>query len=222
MQTSKRAAVAVVALSLAGCSQSGADLGLPSLALPSIPSLPSASSILPSASSIMPSIGTSSGPRAPERISGNLYRIDASDRKIDDPTQRENYTLLRAAEGAKKLGATHFLVSGGAQAGDNRDARQSAAGQSTTLIRTFHVEAGSEPPTGALAVDEIIHFFGPNFGRGGEPANPPASMAAAAPSPPMPPAAAAPAAAAPARATPAPVVRDRGPVPPVPAPPGRG
>jgi len=143
------------------------------------PALPS----LPSASSLMPNFGGSSGSQRPERISGNLYRVYTNDRRLDDSVQRENYALLRAAEGAKEVGGTHFIVVNANQAGV--DVGSSTAGSSTsgTFIRVLSLEAGSQPPAGAIAANEIIHFFGPTFGRGQQ-AQPATTAAPAAPATP--------------------------------------
>jgi hypothetical protein len=133
--------------------------------------LPSASDIttgsilpaLPSAASLVPSLTTSTEPRKPERVSGNLYRIDASDRKFDDAIQRENYGLLRAAESAKDVGGTHFIVVANSEASDPSAPRTSGTSQPTGLIRVFRLDPDMTPPMGAISVNEIIHFFGPNF-----------------------------------------------------------
>ena len=116
--------------------------------------------LIPSAGSLVPSWGTSSRPRAPERISGNLYRVYAGDRQIEDPIQRENYALLRAAESTKQVGATHFVVVNAPEG-----LPQQPTPPSSALIRVLQLETGAEPPVGAIAADEIIHFFGPAFGR---------------------------------------------------------
>ncbi len=125
---------------------------------------------LPSASSLVPSMSSTSGPRPAERVSGNLYRIDFSDRKIDDPIQRENYGLLRAAESAKSVGGSHFVVVNSSEGTALGQSRNPAASPGTSLIRVFRVDPDMMPPTGAISVNEIIHFFGPNFSRGPAPA----------------------------------------------------
>ncbi len=113
----------------------------------------------------LPALAPASGPRAPERISGNLYRVDASDKRIEDRVQRENYTLLRAAESARQLGASHFIVVDAAPSAGTRTIGNPDRGQSA-LIRVLELAQGAEPPMGAISADEIIHFFGPSFGRG--------------------------------------------------------
>lgn len=165
---------------LTGCGQSigpgssadsGSGSGSSDITTGSIlPSLPSASSLIPTASSLVPSWASGSKPQGPERISGNLYRIPPADTRWDDPIQRENYAMLLAAENAKQVGATHFIVvnakQGGALGGGIMALTQPAsAAQATTLIRVMTLERNAEPPMGALAADEIIHFFGPQFGR---------------------------------------------------------
>ena len=141
------------------------------VALSACAQLPSASDIstgsilpaLPSAASLGPSLTTSNGPRKPERVSGNLYRIDASDRKFDDTIQRENYGLLRAAESAKEVGGTHFIAVNSSEGAAPSQPGNAAASQSTSLIRVFRLDPDMTPPMGAISVNEIIHFFGPNF-----------------------------------------------------------
>jgi hypothetical protein len=131
----------------------------------SLPSLPSISSLLPS-SDALPSLSPSNEPRKPERIGTSLYRVVASDRRFDDDVQRENYALLRAAETTKEAGGTHFIVVNGGNhpAGSGSQGLGSAPALGT-LIRVLRLERGTEPPIGAVDADEIIHFFGPSFGR---------------------------------------------------------
>ena len=121
----------------------------------------------------LPSLLTfaAAGPAPAERISGNLFRVQADDRKIDDAVERENYTLLRAAETTKAHGGTHFvLVSAGDQASvgmpslktimsGNREAEFGA------YFRVLRIETDGTAPIGAMSASEIIHFFGPKFGR---------------------------------------------------------
>ena len=106
-----------------------------------------------------------------ERVSGNLFRIQADDRKIVDHIERENYTLLRAAETTVAQGGTHFvLVSAGDQSttglptlrmivSGNRDAEFGA------YFRILKIEPDTAAPIGAVSASEMIHFFGPKFGR---------------------------------------------------------
>lgn len=159
MTTWRRIAAGLVCAALAGCAQAPSlgDITTGSI----LPSLPSASSILPSQAALMPSLSANSLAKGPQRISGNLYRIDATDRRLDDPVHRENYALLRAAESTKQLGASHFIVVNAPPG----DVRLSTSGQASGMIRIFNVEPGAAPPTGAIAADEMIHFFGPGFDR---------------------------------------------------------
>lgn len=157
-------ALIVAGLALAGCAagpQPG-DVTTGSL-LPSMPSLPSLPA-LPSAGSLLPSMaGASSAPRPAERVSGNLYRVLPDGRRIDDPIQRENYALLRAAEATQWAGGTHFIVvNATGQAGPGR------TGVPGMLIRILRLDSGGGPelPIGAVAAEEMVHFFGPSFGRG--------------------------------------------------------
>lgn len=165
----KRAlAIACCAAALGGCAQVTTPGELTTGSI--LPALPSASTILPSASALVPTLGPTLSPKPPERISGNLYRIDATDRKLDDTIQRENYALLRAAESAKQLGATHFIVVNAPPG----DIRLPSPAQTNGMIRIFRLDPGAVAPTGAIAADEIINFFGPTFGRtaGGETVQP--------------------------------------------------
>jgi hypothetical protein len=138
--------------------------------LPSLPALPSASSLVPSFGA------TTATSRRPERVSGNLYRLPASDRRIADRIERDNYDMLRAAEATRTIGGTHFVIV--ALNGPATDAPFSGGGavvSGGTLVRVLQVQPGSETPVGAVSVEEILHFFGPQFGREpppGLPANP--------------------------------------------------
>ncbi len=96
----------------------------------------------------------------------NLYRVYSSDRPTDDSIQAENYALLRAAETTKDVGATHFIVvdaPGHPSAGLLGSGAPSS--KSANLIRVLKLAPGAESPIGAISADEIIHFFGPTFGR---------------------------------------------------------
>jgi hypothetical protein len=101
--------------------------------------------------SLVPATGSAA---SAERLSGNLYRVTANDRRFDDLTDRENYLLLRAAETARNAGATHFVVvKSGEAAGIGNGA----------YIRLVTLEPGTPAPIGAVSVEEIIHFFGPRY-----------------------------------------------------------
>lgn len=162
MKSTGRLAGITGLLALGACGQlpSMSDITTGSI----LPALPSASSLLPA------SLSTPSGPRPPERVSGNLYRFDASDLKIDDRIQRENYGLLRAAESAKSLGGTHFIVVKTSEGSTPSGPRIPGSGEAGNLIRVFRLDPDMTPPIGAIAVNEIIHFFGPSFNRGPAPA----------------------------------------------------
>lgn len=145
--------VTITALLLSACAQGGdgGNIATGSI-IPAMPSLPSASSL----ASLVPAVGEAK-PRPPERVSGNVYRVFSGERKIDDAIQRQNYALLKAAEASKQVGGTHFVVVNGSDSGDNTN--------SSSLIRIIKLEPGAEAPLGAVSADEIIHFFGPTFGR---------------------------------------------------------
>jgi hypothetical protein len=162
MALGQRLAMLIGCAGLAACAQGNgpSDIATGSIgaALPTMPSLSSAGSLIPG-------LGTASGPRRPERVSGNLYRVHTADRKIDDAVQRDNYSLLRAAEGAKEVGGTHFIVADGAQVRPDVGGASASGAPDTTLIRVLRLDSDIQPPVGAISADEIIHFFGPNFGR---------------------------------------------------------
>lgn len=147
-----------LALTLAGCSTSPSGIvtgSLPSMSMPSLPSM----------GSLLPSIPSSRMPAGPERVGSNLYRISTAGPRLDDPTQRENYNLLRAAESTQEVGGTHFIVvNTGSRIGTDATGLGSPA-DTGTLIRVFTLPRGEEPPIGAIEAAEIVHFFGPNFGR---------------------------------------------------------
>ena len=109
-----------------------------------------------------------------ERISGNLFRIQADGRRITDHVERENYTLLRAAETTRAQGATHFvLVSAGDQATTGVPSlKMLVSGDSNAeygaYFRVLRIEPDATAPIGAMSADEIIHFFGAKFGRPAE------------------------------------------------------
>lgn len=154
MSTSRTALAVVVASLLSACAQGEGDGAITTGSiLPAMPSLPAA----PSLSGIIPQVGSEPKPRPPERVSGNLYRVYSGDRKLEDTIQRQNYALLRAAEGTRQVGGTHFIIVNGSDAADGTT--------SSALVRVMKLDAGAELPLGAVAADEIIHFFGPTFGR---------------------------------------------------------
>ena len=145
-----------LAVLLGGCSQSVETMGLIT------------GSIAPPSSSAAPSPVAKSKAAGAERISGNLYRVLADDRKLPDRIERENYTLLKAAEATKAAGGTHFvLVSASDQSpiGVSALSLSSSGSQYGAYFRILEIDATAGVPTGAMAVDEIIHFFGPKFGR---------------------------------------------------------
>lgn len=167
MAKTRTATAIVAALSLSACAQSGDSGGITTGSImPAMPKLPSAASL----ASLVPSFETEGKPRPPERVSGNVYRVFSGDRKLDDTIQRQNYALLRAAESTKQVGGTHFVVVNGSASGDNSGA--------SALVRMMKIEYGAEAPLGAVSADEIIHFFGPTFGRS-EQASPAAPSAPA-------------------------------------------
>ena len=161
MALKRSLAVLLCGLGLAGCGQGNGGLTTGSI-LPAMPSLPS----LPSVGSLVPGAGASSTPARPERVSGNLYRIQTGDRKLADPVQRENYALLSAAEGAREVGATHFVVVNASEATSTFAVAPAGTPSTSTLIRVMRIAPDAQPPSGAISVEEIVHFFGPTFGRG--------------------------------------------------------
>lgn len=156
-----------LAAMLGGCSQGQPNLGLTTGSI--LPSLAGMSGAPAASKALSPTAGAGG-----ERIGVNLYRVSASDRAIADPVARENYALLRAAETAKAAGGTHFIM---IQTGDQSSSGFSLSstfagntgsgnsGQFGAYVRVLTLEPGAEVPIGAIVADEIIHFFGPNFGR---------------------------------------------------------
>lgn len=145
-----------LAVLLGGCSQSIESMGLVTGSITS-PTAPTSQS--PAAKSKV---------AGAERISGNLYRVLADDRKLPDRIERENYTLLKAAEATKAAGGTHFvLVSASDQSpiGVAALSLSSNGSQYGAYFRILEVDPSAGVPAGAMAADEIIHFFGPKFGR---------------------------------------------------------
>lgn len=162
---------AVLCVVLGGCSQAVEGIG--NLTTGSLPgfakSSPIATGSLPagSSSSSAPSSARIAGA---ERISGNLYRVMATDRSLPDRIERENYTLLKAAEATKAVGGTHFVLvnaSNQAPAGPPSITSliKSNGEEYGAYFRVLEIEQGGAAPIGAMAADEIIHFFGPKFGR---------------------------------------------------------
>ena len=144
-----------LALSVGGCSQAIDGLGL------------TTGSITPAAT---PSTDAKARPAGAERVSGTLYRVMADDRKIADRIDRENYTLLKAAEATKAAGGTHFvLVSASDQSPTGMPSLKALTGNAGAdygaYFRVLEVDAANGVPVGAMSADEIIHFFGPKFGR---------------------------------------------------------
>ena len=162
MTTIRSLAALGISAALGACAQSVGPAEITTGSI--IPSLPAVASLVQSTGSST----AGAAPRAPERISGNLYRIDASDRRLSDPIQQQNYALLRAAHSTRQLGATHFTVVNAPPG----DVRLPASADSSAMIRIFRLEPGTQPPVGAVTADEIIHFFGPTFSQ------PPAGAAA--------------------------------------------
>ena len=156
--------LALAGTPLAGCAQVAGTDGISTGSI--TPSLTSITSMLPSASSLLPSLpaslSTSNAPQKAERIGTNLYRVYSSDRPTSDSIQAENYALLRAAETTKEAGATHFVV---VDAPGQPSAGLLGSGGPSNLIRVLKLTPGAEAPIGAVSADEIIHFFGPTFGR---------------------------------------------------------
>lgn len=158
---------ALLALGIAACSSAPSG----GIVTGSLPSLGNAS--LPSVGGLLPSMPASGTPIKPERVGSNLYRISTADRRIQDPIQRENYALLRAAESTREVGGTHFIVVNTGNRSGLQTSGLAGSAEPGTLIRVFDMSPGTEPPIGAIDAAEIVHFFGPNFGRERTAAAPP-------------------------------------------------
>ena len=140
----------VVPALVGGCSQAIEGIGL------------TTGSITPSASTVPAGQSKLGGA---ERVSGNLYRVLADDRKIADRIDRENYTLLKAAEATKAAGGTHFVLVSASDQSPIAVSTLGGGGQYGAYFRVLEVDPANGVPNSAMAADEIIHFFGKKFGR---------------------------------------------------------
>ncbi len=132
--------------------------------MPQVGNLVTGSISLPSSMPSLPPL-TSTATADSKRLGGTLYHVVTSGRRFRTPSERENATLLKAAQTTKAVGATHFIVvkalkvtASGMQTLSIRNNRAPPTG---AYIRVLKLAEGTPAPVGAVAADEIIEFFGP-------------------------------------------------------------
>jgi hypothetical protein len=84
-----------------------------------------------------------------QKISPDLYRVPLRARGPNCQS-RDECTLLGAAEAARGLGKTHFMIIPG-HGGPSQ--------KGFAYIKVFKLEPGAPLPSGALSVEEIAYFF---------------------------------------------------------------
>ena len=124
------------------------------------------------------------------RVTSDTWRIEARGNGYTARNTVQDYALLKAAETTKAAGGTHFMVM------EQGDASTTAAivnpgtvqtrytgynAYSTylpatvtpifkpgkdTIIKVLTVQAGQQPPPGAISADEILNFVGSRVNRG--------------------------------------------------------
>jgi hypothetical protein len=90
-----------------------------------------------------------SGPPSTERVGAGILRVTLPQDVANCGTPDE-CTLVKAAQAARQVGGTHFMVlpghGGATQAG-------------YAYIRVFTLDAGDGVPSGAISVEEALQFF---------------------------------------------------------------
>jgi hypothetical protein len=105
------------------------------------------------------------GGLAEEQLSAGTYRVVVPATGLADGATAQDRVLLKAAETARQAGGTHFIVlRGGDVQPSGLVAPVSAAGTPTgqpyaAYVKVFALEPGQQPPSGALIVDEVLHFM---------------------------------------------------------------
>lgn len=124
--------VVIASLLLSGCS-------LPSaLSLPALPTLP-AFRKLPGA-----------GPPGAEKVGAGIYRVALAPSAAAKCETADACTLVAAAEAAKRVGGTHFMVLPG-------HGGPSQSGYA--YIKVFTLETPEGLPSGAVSVEEVLYFL---------------------------------------------------------------
>lgn len=119
-----------------------------------------------------------------QQMTSNTYRIVARGNGYTAGTTVQDYTVLKAAETAKKAGATHFAIISASDASSTGHVTTPGHAQTSFVgntayttytpgmvhqyvrpgqdvyIRVFSMPAGQQPPQGAFSADEIIQFVG--------------------------------------------------------------
>jgi hypothetical protein len=100
----------------------------------------------------LPSLDLASGGSsvAAEQIGAGMYRIPLRPPGWSNCGSADECTLLGAAEAAKGLGGTHFMVVPG---------HGSPSQSGFAYIKVFTLEPGEILPTSAVSVDEILYFL---------------------------------------------------------------
>jgi len=106
--------------------------------------------------SMLPSFG--SGPAvSDERIGPGFVRVPLAPAGGAECGSADECTLVGAAQAARRVGGTHFLVIPG-HGGPTQ--------KGYAYIKVFTLAAGDGVPSGAVSVEEALHFYG---GRRDEP-----------------------------------------------------
>ncbi len=98
------------------------------------------------------SVDFASGGRevAAKKIGAGIYRIALRPREPSNCESADECTLLGAAEAAKGLGGTHFMV-----VPDHGSPSQNGF----AYIKVFTLEPGELLPSRAVSIDEILYFL---------------------------------------------------------------
>lgn len=101
-----------------------------------------------------------------QRVSAAIYRIAVPATGLPDRTSVHDYTLLKAAETTKRIGGTHFMVISGADVQPAglppmaSPAPNSGAVPYAAYIKVLTLDPAEIAPSGALSVEETLHFLG--------------------------------------------------------------
>lgn len=85
-----------------------------------------------------------------EPIGGGIFRIAVPKGGLADCASADECTLVKAAEAAQRVGATHFMVLPG---------HSSSAQGGYAYIKVFTFGAGERTPSTAMPVEEALHFL---------------------------------------------------------------
>jgi hypothetical protein len=90
------------------------------------------------------------GAASPKNIGAGMYRIPLRPRGPSNCASPDECTLVGAAEAAKGLGATHFMIVPG---------HGSPSQNGFAYIKVFTLKSGEILPSRAVSVDEILLFL---------------------------------------------------------------